>query len=288
MLAQWFSGFRWLLQPFFQQCDNRRRARLKAILKPELIQFFKQLFWYREMKEEASHGSSINYSSSIDNTLVLEVYLLPEVFNGMAKATTLSPVSNDAESVIEIGQPYIAAVGVAGTSPFLFHRWSVEGVEAKAGAAKGSKAKKTDDVESYVYRKKNGDVNSELCIPGEYLRMAIIGAAKFRQDPRSPRKSAMDLFKAGVVAMEPLCSLGVVNWDYLDRRRVMIQRNGITRSRPAMDTGWKTEFLIQVLLPEYISQDVLNEVIQSAGRLIGIGDFRPTYGRFQVTSFKVS
>ena len=25
---------------------------------------------------------------------------------------------------------------------------------------------------------------------------------------------------------------------------------------------------------------------QTAGRLIGVGDFRPTYGRFQVVSFK--
>lgn len=201
----------------------------------------------------------------------------------MAKVTALAPVSNDAESVIGIEQPYVALISVVGTAPFLFHRWSVDGVEAKSKAAKGSKAKKSDDLESYVYRNPQG----ELCIPGEYLRMAIIGAAKFRQDPRSPRKSAMDLFKAGVVAIEPLCSLGVKDWSYVDRRRVMVQRNGITRARPAMEVGWKVNFLIQVLLPEYINQEILNEVVQSAGRLIGIGDFRPTYGRFQVTSFEV-
>lgn len=202
----------------------------------------------------------------------------------MAKATALEPVSNDGESVIELGQPYVAAVTIVGAAPFLFHRWSVEGVATKAAAAKGSKAKKSDDLETYVYRNQLG----QLAIPGEYLRMAIIGAAKFRQDPRSPRKSAMDLFKAGIVALEPLCSLGVSDWSYVDQRRVMVQRNGITRSRPAMETGWKIECLLQVLLPEYIPHDVLNEVIQSAGRLIGIGDFRPTYGRFQVVDFKVS
>jgi hypothetical protein len=90
------------------------------------------------------------------------------------------------------------------------------------------------------------------------------------------------------VAIEPLCSLGVKDWSYVDQRRVMIQRNAITRKRPAMDTGWKVEFLIQVLLPEYITGEILNEVIQSAGRLIGIGDFRPTYGRFQVAHFDIS
>jgi len=201
----------------------------------------------------------------------------------MAKTTALDPVSNDAESSIIHGQPYTAMITVVGTCPILFHRWSVEGVAAKAVSAKGSKAKKTDDLESYVYRDQRGD----LAIPSEYFRMAIINAAKFRQDPRSPRKSAMDLFKAGVCIVEEYCSLGVREWHYVDQRRVCVQRSGITRCRPAMHSGWTTDVLIQVLLPEYISAEILNEVVQSAGRLIGVGDFRPSYGRFQVTGFCV-
>lgn len=113
--------------------------------------------------------------------------------------------TNGGKVAIEYGFPYVANVRIVGTADFLFHRWNVEGVEAKGKAAKGSKAKKTDDVESYVYRDDVGD----LAIPGEYLRQAVIHAAKFRQDPRSPRKSAMDLYKAGVVTLTPLASLGV-------------------------------------------------------------------------------
>jgi hypothetical protein len=201
----------------------------------------------------------------------------------MGAIEVVSPVSNDAAFVLETSSPYIAKVRVEGTSPLLFHRWSVDGIEAKAKAAKGSRAKKEDDIESYVYR----DSNGFLAVPGEYFRMACIGAAKFKQDPRSPRKSAMDLFKAGIVALDELCSLGTKDWDYLDRRRVMVQRNGITRIRPAMNVGWVVEFTIMVNLPEYIESPMLNEVIQSAGRLIGVGDFRPTFGRFAVTNFEV-
>jgi len=199
------------------------------------------------------------------------------------KKTVLDPVSNDAEAIIKLGQPYAATFDVIGTAPFLFHRWSVEGIADKAAAAKGSKAKKTDDIESYVYRDESGN----LAIPTEYFRMAIIHAAKFRQDPRSPRKSAMDLFKAGIAGIEEYCSLGVKEWDFIDMRRVMIQRNGVTRHRPAMHKDWKVSVLLQCLLPEYIPADMLNEVMQSAGRLIGVGDFRPTYGRFQVVNFSV-
>jgi hypothetical protein len=68
----------------------------------------------------------------------------------------------------------------------------------------------------------------------------------------------------------------------------MVQRNGITRSRPAFHPGWSAQFMFQVQLPEYApSRDVL-DVLTNAGRLVGVGDFRPSYGRFQVTDFRVT
>jgi hypothetical protein len=192
-------------------------------------------------------------------------------------------LTNGAEEPISFSEPYRIEVTIEGSADLLMHRWNCEAVAEKASAAKGSKAKKTDNIESYVYRNDEG----EICLPGEYLRGAIIGAAKFRQDPRSPRKSAMDLFKAAIVALTPLASLGTKEWDYEDARRVTVQRAGITRIRPAMKTGWKCSFIFMVTLPEYVSPSLLNEVVSAAGRLIGVGDFRPTYGRFQVTKFDV-
>jgi hypothetical protein len=199
----------------------------------------------------------------------------------METAIALAPVSNDAADDVAINEPYTVAVTIRGSSAILFHRWSNEAVAEKAAAAKGSKAKKSDNLESYVYRGENGN----LALPGEYLRQSVIGAAKFRQDPRSPRKSAMDLFKAGVVAITDMADLGVKDPDYIDRRRVLIQRNAITRERPALREGWQATIELMVLLPEYIDRTTLIEVIGSAGRLIGVGDFRPTYGRFAVVSF---
>ena len=196
---------------------------------------------------------------------------------------TLQPVSNNGQHVIDMTQPYIVDIEITGAAALLFHAWNCESVGEKAKAAKGSKAKKSDDVESYVYRDKAGFI----CLPGEYIRMSIINAAKFQQDPRSPRKSAMDLFKAGFVMLDELCSLGTKNWDYLDQRRCKVQMSSITRQRPAMEPGWKVCTGIQVLVPEYISPALLHETLNTAGRLVGVGDFRPTYGRFQVTTFQV-
>lgn len=212
--------------------------------------------------------------------------------------------TNGAIETLEASKPYTVNVTLEGTADLLFHRWNCESVEAKASAAKGSKAKKSDDVESYVYRDDDGFIS----LPGEYLRQAIIHAAKFRQDPRSPRKSAMDLYKAGCTSLTVLAPifgasgrgldcqgapghgverLALKEWDYEHKCRVTVQRNGITRVRPAIKLGWQAEFQILVNLPEYIRPNDLHEVIVNAGRLIGLADFRPTYGRFQVVKFDI-
>jgi len=80
--------------------------------------------------------------------------------------------------------------------------------------------------------------------------------------------------------------LGVKDWDYLDRRRVLIQRSAVTRFRPALKTGWTAKFILGVIVPEYVSEEVLREIIILAGRLVGLGDFRPTFGRFDIVSWR--
>lgn len=195
----------------------------------------------------------------------------------------ISEPTNGGAGAIKFSEPFTATVTLEGTADLLFHRWNPEAIDEKANASKNSKAKKTDDVESYVWRTENG----ELAIPGEYLRQSIINAAKFRQDPRSPRKSAMDLFKAAVVVTTPLSTLGKKKWDFLDRRRVQVQRQGINRTRPAIKIGWQARFELLVVLAEYVDPRTLRETIESAGRLIGMADNRPTNGRFGIIRFDV-
>lgn len=190
----------------------------------------------------------------------------------------LAPVTNDGSFPIELTVPYITRFTVEGVCPILFHRYSVEAVEGKAKAAKNSAAKKTDDVESYVYRNDDG----ELCIPGMAFKAALVGAGRSRQDPRSPRKSAMDLYKAIIVPITDLSSTGKQAWDFLDQRRVVVQRSSVPRLRPALFKGWQASFDILVQNPEYLPPQELHTLAVDAGRLQGLLDFRPTYGRFNV------
>ena len=94
------------------------------------------------------------------------------------------------------------------------------------------------------------------------------------------------LHKAGVVSLTHLASLGTDRWDYEDRRRVVVQRAGVNRVRPAMRAGWRAEFDLMVVLPEYLDRAWIKDSLDMAGRLIGVGDFRPTFGRFTVVSFE--
>lgn len=197
--------------------------------------------------------------------------------------------TNGAKNLIEMELPYIVHIRIAGSSDLLLHAWNVESVEAKGRAKKGSDAKKMDDLESYVHRNEDG----LICMPSEYVRMSTVNAAKFKQDPRSPRKSAMDLYKAAIVSLSPLSPIvthegvpaGV--WDYEHRCRVTVQRSGITRTRPAFKEGWSLEMSLMCNLPGYVSPSDLLDSITMAGKVIGVGDFRPSYGRFQVVNFEI-
>ena len=202
-------------------------------------------------------------------------------------------VSNSGEEIIVVDTPYRALVEVTGDCPILFHRWQSGSVEAKRVAAKGSSAKREDDIESYVWRNEE----NEICLPGEYLRCSVVnprtGSARYVQDPRSTRKSAVDLFTAGIVSLTELAPItkadGTVamTWDYVDGRRAVISRAGIHRERPTFNKGWKAEFVLMVLLPQYIDESMLRKVLVDAGRFTGVADYRPTYGRFSLTHFEI-
>jgi hypothetical protein len=197
----------------------------------------------------------------------------------------LAGVSNDASALLL--PPFSVQVTIEGVADLLLHRWSSEAVAEKAAAAKNSRAKKTDDLESYVARDEDG----RICLPATYLKASIRDAGRFHADPRSPRKSALDLLKAAVIVgpvLSPILVGGepVTTWSYVDRQRVVIQRSAVTRERPAFRVGWRVTFEVTSLLPEYVNRAFLLRLLGDAGRFVGLADFRPTYGRYVVVGWE--
>ena len=194
------------------------------------------------------------------------------------KKTEMDGVSNGAAMGIATELPYTMEVVIEGFKPLLMHAWNCDAVQAKAEAKKGSKAKKTDDMESYVYRDEDG----EICLPGQYLHGSLADMGKYHPDKRSPRKSAHDLIREGLIVGPDLAKLGKKSWDFEHRGRAVVQRNAITRTWPAFKPGWQATFEIEVIMPGYIDPAWLVQLISDAGRFKGIADYRPTFGRYNL------
>lgn len=202
------------------------------------------------------------------------------------KALNDVQVSNSVDFSLQ--QPYSVRMRLQGTQDILFHRWNDEDVQAKAAAKKGSEEKKRDNPEAYIYRNDEGFI----CIPGRYIVRAVVEAGRNFQDPRSSKKMAKDLVQAAVMANEILSPILVKGeptqeWEYDDRQRVCIMRSAITRTRPAFKKGWEVDFTLISLVPDLITPEFMRKLVDYAGLLGGLGDFRPTYGRFRVTRWEI-
>lgn len=69
--------------------------------------------------------------------------------------------------------------------------------------------------------------------------------------------------------------------------RVKVQRAAVARARLMIDAGWQLAFTIDVI-DDQLRPDAVKTILEEAGRAVGIGDYRPRYGRFNVISFEVA
>jgi hypothetical protein len=74
---------------------------------------------------------------------------------------------------------------------------------------------------------------------------------------------------------------------YVDVRPVVRGRARVVGYRPALKEGWKLAFRI-ICIDDGLPSTVLNDILVLAGKTVGIGDYRPRFGRFMVSKFEVS
>lgn len=186
-----------------------------------------------------------------------------------------------------LGQPYRVHVTIEGSADMMFHKWN-NAPEVKEPGVKNPTVK--DNPELSVYR----DDNGLICLPSTYIVRSIVEAGRFYQDPRNKKARAKELVQATVIGNEmlmPITPAGekkhAKDWDYLDRRRVTIQRAAITRTRPAFKTGWTCSMSFSILAPALIPTNFFRALVDTAGSFVGVGDFRPSFGRFKVVKWEV-
>ena len=66
----------------------------------------------------------------------------------------------------------------------------------------------------------------------------------------------------------------------VDVRRVVVQCQGVLRARPLFH-AWGCEVAL-IASTDTVSEEVVRDVLTTAGKLIGVCEYRPRYGRFEV------
>jgi hypothetical protein len=122
---------------------------------------------------------------------------------------------------------------------------------------------------------------SKPTYPAENIEAMLLSAAK--------KLRLGQLIQTGVICDEvfPLEFEGYTTlenmWNsgnFADSRKVKIQKNSVIRCRPIF-REWELKVSINYL-PDIIDEQQVADILVLAGRLVGLSDYRPKYGRFTV------
>lgn len=188
---------------------------------------------------------------------------------------------------------YTIDCAVEGIAPLMQHRFPLPDFAdlSKGGKKKTGEQDYSQEWREYLYATPEGDIYQ----PATHFDGCLVKAAAGYKIQGARGKTYKDLFKGNVFVSPDAIYHNVkvpesLDADadkplYLDVRPVVIQRARVVRVRPTFGIGWKLEFEITVL-DDQLPKNVLNDVLVLAGRTVGIGDFRPRFGRFIVTRFE--
>lgn len=172
---------------------------------------------------------------------------------------------------------YQVKVKIEGVSPLLQHRYEMEKAEDKSKKKAGS-VDYSEQVEQAIYRDEQGNIYQ----PSSHIEGSLMKAAVNFQIAGKGKKTYKDLTK--MVIVEPFAIPHLHPAFKVDKRPVVINRARIVRCRPRFD---KWELVFTMLVQEdQLPVEVLEEILEYAGRYIGIGDYRPRFGRFRIVEFK--
>src|SRR5260221_2347098 len=162
----------------------------------------------------------------------------------------------------------VVHVRIEGISPLLVNQFHEEAAdEATTGVhARRERLSPQEDATKRLYPQ-NG--NGPM-FPAENIRQSIIGASSRTKIGR--RSATTDVAAAVYIFPEMLSLEG--EW-HVDSRAVVIPatKGRITRHRP-MFNDWSISFDLQINV-DLIDQRTVKEIVENAGALVGVGDFRP-------------
>ncbi len=171
-------------------------------------------------------------------------------------------------------------VVIEGTRPLLMHAFAPD--FGKTGGRK-KVPEPQDEAAASVYRDKDG----YPAVPSMNILSCLRAAAVDYRAAGKGKKTLKGYVYSGV-AIEPgdipLKQNGNkdAKWT-VDVRPVSVQRARVPRARPRFDE-WGLEFNLHVLDP-ILDGASIKEIMEAAGKYVGLCDFRPLFGLFEVKEF---
>lgn len=175
-------------------------------------------------------------------------------------------------------------VEIQGTAPLLqANVLSAEESLSRKGRRKTSGAKDdANEWKGFLY-----PIDGGLGHPSAAIETALATAAReFKADKRRTMK---DVVKACVFVEGDFITLVGKTEPDMIRRDIIVNPNTKGRGfvyRPLFHAGWKAKFNLILQDEDAVPADRLKEMLDFAGTRIGIGAWRPKFGRFMVTKFE--
>lgn len=148
-----------------------------------------------------------------------------------------------------------------------------------------SKKDKTDaDMEQASRLEWHGSLylkDGKPCLPGEILEAAFLTAARKQKKGKQAQAGIIcpdsyPLVYDGARKLEELWS----DPQYRYRVRAKVQQNSVMRTRPIF-RDWSCKIQVQYD-DSLLNEEEVKHIVRVTGEIVGVGDWRPKYGRFKV------
>jgi hypothetical protein len=181
---------------------------------------------------------------------------------------------------------------IRGTSPLIMHNGQLadptnEHSRAISAAVKANKKTKTDaTTETMMKAEYMGglyvDESGVPCIPAEVLESAIGAGARATKEGKQAKVAVSIIDNALLQYKGPKTGEGLWAAGAAFRKvaGVKVGQARLMRIRP-MFVDWECTFTV-TLNTDIVNERDLTKFIEKAGAEVGIGDWRPKYGRFEV------
>ncbi len=174
------------------------------------------------------------------------------------------------------------SVSIHGLSPLLQHNFPLNGEETRTGMSKRvASANYSHEEFQKLY------LNDKKLVyePASHIEGCLTKAASEFFIKGHKGKRYTDRVKA-LVIVQPLQIIHKNQEWHVDIRSVVVQRSHVIRRRPCFN-DWSLDFQLIVKDPDALPPETLHEILEYAGRYVGIGDYRPKFGLFEVTRWDV-